>query len=121
MSVPMAEARSAAGYQALIVNEPNRFEVHREIYTNPEIFEAELERIFATTWVYLAHESEVANPGDFRTTWMGRQPVIVTRDDDHQLHVHLNSCRHRGNALVRDVSGEAKTFRCSYHGWVYSN
>lgn len=117
----MAEARTATAYQALIVNEPNRFEVHREVYTNPDIFEAELQRIFATTWLYLAHESEVPNPGDFRTTWMGRQPVIVTRDAEMQLHVLLNSCRHRGNALCREISGQAKTFRCSYHGWVYSN
>lgn len=117
----MAKVSSATGYQALVVNRPNRFQVHREIYTNPAIFEDELQRIFATTWVYLAHESEVPNPGDFRTTWIGRQPVIVTRDNDGQLHVLLNSCRHRGNAVCRDIRGNASQFRCSYHGWVYSN
>jgi phenylpropionate dioxygenase-like ring-hydroxylating dioxygenase large terminal subunit len=108
-------------YQPLVVNEPQSFRVHREIYTNPAIFDDELQRIFATTWVYLAHASEVPKAGDYRTTWIGRQPVIVTRDDEMQLHVLLNSCRHRGNALCREVSGNARRFRCSYHGWVYSN
>jgi len=114
-------AAAAGNYQALIVNQPHQFQVHREIYTNPRIFEDELERIFATTWVYLAHDSELPKSGDYRTTWIGKQPVIITRDDEMQLHVLLNSCRHRGNALCRAVSGNAAKFRCSYHGWVYSN
>src|SRR6185437_6381506 len=114
-------AAAAGNYQALIVNQPHQFQVHREIYTNPRIFEDELERIFATTWVYLAHDSELPKSGDYRTTWIGKQPVIITRDDEMQLHVLLNSCRHRGNALCRAVSGNAARFRCSYHGWVYSN
>jgi nitrite reductase/ring-hydroxylating ferredoxin subunit len=121
MSQLMSEATAQRSYESLIVNEPKRFQVHREIYVNPRLFEDELQRIFATTWVYLAHESEVSNAGDYRTTWIGRQPVIVTRDQDMQLHVMLNSCRHRGNALCRDMRGNASVFRCSYHGWVYSN
>ena len=119
--VDIADASPVNSYRTLVVNEPHRFQVHREIYTNPRIFEDELQQIFATTWLYLAHESEVPSPGDYRTTWMGKQPVIVTRDDNMQLHVMLNSCRHRGNALCREVRGNTSRFRCSYHGWVYSN
>ena len=50
------------------------------LYYDPAIFETELERIFYKTWIWVAHESELPNPGDFRTTTIGRQPVIVVRD-----------------------------------------
>ena len=71
--------------------------VHGKIYTDPAIFKLEMDKIFSTTWVYVGHESEIANPGDYKTTKIGSQPVIVTRSaDSGQINVVLNRCRHRG-------------------------
>jgi len=60
--------------------EQGLYRVHRRMFTDPEIFELEMKYIFGGTWVYLAHESQLAKPHDFMTTFIGRQPVIVTRD-----------------------------------------
>ena len=66
------------------------------LYYDPALFEAELERIFYKTWIWVAHESELPNPGDFRTTTIGRQPVIVVRGKSGSINVLQNRCRHRG-------------------------
>lgn len=108
-------------YQDLVRETPTTFQVHRTVYTDPQIFEAEMRSIFETTWVYVAHASEVPQAGDFRTAYIGQQPVIVIRDDDQQINVLLNVCHHRGNALCRDESGHASFLRCPYHGWTYKN
>ncbi len=93
---------------------------HTSLYTDPEIFESEMERIFYRTWVWVAHESEIPNPGDYLTTHVGLQPVIVSRDRSGELHVLVNRCRHRSAALCEARLGSAKNFPCPYHGWVYS-
>ncbi len=100
---------------------PQEFKVHTGVYTDPSIFEEEMRTIFEHTWVYVAHESEIASPGDFRTSAVGRMPVIVTRDADGEVHVLLNVCRHRGSVVCREERGNASHFRCPYHNWVYSN
>ena len=78
-----------------------RDRVHGSVYTSPEIFDAEMERIFSEGWVYVAHESEVGEPGDYVTRRMGRQPVIVSRGDDGLVHVLSNRCAHRGNRICK--------------------
>jgi benzoate/toluate 1,2-dioxygenase alpha subunit len=89
------------------------------LYTDPEIFQRELTRIFERTWVWVAHESELPKPGTFKTTHVGRQPVIVTRDRRGALHTLLNRCRHRGASLCEKPSGQANGFTCPYHAWSY--
>ena len=109
------------GYADLVLEEPRNFRVDTRVYTDAAVFEAEIDRIFERTWVYVAHTSEVENPGDFKTTTIGRSPVIVSRaHQDGKLYVLLNECRHRGNAVARENRGNGRTFRCPYHGWVYS-
>ena len=96
--------------------------LHGSIYTSPEIFALEQQRLFHDNWLYVAHESEVREPGDYKTTFAGTQPVIVTRGaDDGELRVLLNRCRHRGAAVCHDDAGNANYFRCPYHGWTYRN
>jgi benzoate/toluate 1,2-dioxygenase alpha subunit len=95
--------------------------VHHQLYTDPAIFQLEMRRIFARTWVYLAHDSEIACPGDYVTRFIGLQPVIVTRDPDGRVHALLNRCRHRGALVCREPRGNASYFRCMYHGWAYNN
>jgi len=93
--------------------------VHGDIYLDPEIFEEEMERIFQRGWVYLAHDSEFPDAGDFRTSWIGRQPVILTRDDDRKVHVLLNRCTHRAATVCHAERGNARVFQCAYHGWSF--
>jgi nitrite reductase/ring-hydroxylating ferredoxin subunit len=96
--------------------------IHGSVYTSPEIFGLEQRRLFHAEWLYVAHETEVAHPGDYKTTFAGTQPVIVARGaDDNRVRVLLNRCRHRGSAVCRDEAGNANYFRCPYHGWTYRN
>lgn len=98
------------------------FKVHSRSYTDPVVFELEMERIFGRTWVYVAHETEIPEGGDYKTAAIGRQPVIVARSsDDNRVRVLLNRCRHRGATVCQLEHGNSNYFRCAYHGWVYNN
>ena len=93
--------------------------VHSAIYTDPEIFALEMERIFKRTWIYIGHESEVPKTGDFRLRKIGQQPVIMVRGKDAAVNVLMNRCLHRGAVVAEVESGNTKFFRCWYHGWTY--
>jgi phenylpropionate dioxygenase-like ring-hydroxylating dioxygenase large terminal subunit len=95
--------------------------VRREVYTDPGVFELEMENIFRRGWVYVAHESEVPEPGDYVTRRIGREPVIITRGADGVVRVLANRCAHRGNRLCNAERGNSTTFRCPYHGWTFKN
>ena len=95
--------------------------VHRRIYLEPEIFELEMERIFESNWVFVGHESEVADPGDYKTVPIGTQPAIMTRDEGGEIHVLMNRCTHRGSTICQEQRGNTPTFRCWYHGWTFNN
>ncbi len=95
-------------------------EVHRSIYTDPDVFELEMERLFGRAWLYLAHESEVAKPGDYVTRHMGTQSVLVVRGQDERVRVFSNRCPHRGPTLCADRGGTfEKGIVCPYHGWRF--
>jgi len=114
---------SANSYQVIDTSalkdrvQPDR--IAASLYYDPNVFEAELDRIFYKTWIWVAHESELPNPGDFRTTTIGRQPVIVVRDKAGEVHVLENRCRHRGATVCEEHHGNAKGFTCPYHSWSY--
>ncbi len=95
--------------------------VHGSAYTSAEVFDEEMERIFSTGWVYVAHESEIVADGDYVTRRMGRQPVIVSRAKDGSVHVLANRCAHRGNRICNADGGNSSSFKCPYHGWIYAN
>ena len=78
--------------------------IHNAIFSHPDIYEQELEQIFARMWLLVGHESQIPRRGDFVRGRMGEEQVIVTRGTDNQVHVLLNSCAHRGMALPRRSS-----------------
>ncbi|GAA4826794.1 aromatic ring-hydroxylating oxygenase subunit alpha [Saccharopolyspora rosea] len=89
------------------------------VYTDPDLFEREMALIFERTWVWVAHESELPQPGCFKSTHVGRQPVVVTRDRAGNLHTLLNRCRHRGASVCEKPRGRVNGFTCPYHAWSY--
>ena len=98
--------------------EPDR--VHRSVYSDPAIFELEMERIFNKVWTYVGHESQVKNVGDYWTVQIGRQPMIMVRHSDRSVRVLYNRCPHRGAMLYGDRCGNVgKAIICSYHSWQF--
>ncbi len=93
--------------------------VHRSIYTDPNIFALETERIFSRVWMYVGHESQVPNPGDFFCTTLAGQPVVLTRHLDGGVRVIFNRCGHRGAKVLNVESGHGRVFTCMYHGWSF--
>ncbi len=90
------------------------------IYTSPEIYEREVERIFhGRTWNFVALEAEIPNPGDYKRSFVGPTPVVVSRNTDGTVHVFENRCAHRGVEFCRQPLGNAKEFVCPYHSWSY--
>ncbi len=97
--------------------QPDR--VHKRVYTDPAIFDLEMERIWGNAWIYIGHESQVKRPGDFFTTTLGKQSVIVTRHSDNRIYVLYNRCAHKGAQLIAQPCGHARQLRCAYHGYVF--
>jgi phenylpropionate dioxygenase-like ring-hydroxylating dioxygenase large terminal subunit len=95
--------------------------VHRRVYTDPAIFDLEMERIFERTWVFVGHEAEIPEPGDYKTNFIGRHPVIVSRLADGEVTLLINRCRHRGPIICQHETGNSRHFRCPYHAWTYDN
>lgn len=94
--------------------------VSRDVFVSPDVYQRELETVFTRAWLFVGHESQVPNPGDFFTSRMGEESVILTRDRDGKIHVLLNSCRHRGMKVCRYDSGNTTVFTCPYHAWSYA-
>lgn len=97
------------------------FRCDRAIFTDAGFFELEMKHLFEGNWVYLAHESQIPNKNDYFTTWMGRQPIFITRGKDNELNAFINACSHRGAMLCRYKRGSKSTFTCPFHGWTFSN
>ena len=94
--------------------------LHRDLYVSREVFKREMIDLFGSTWVYVAHESEIPAANDFVTRSIGRRPVIVTRGRDGSINVVINRCTHRGALVCREAKGNASRFSCGYHAWTFS-
>lgn len=105
----------------LVVDDDRNFRIHTKLYDDPELFDVETREVFEKTWLYVGHASEIPHPGDYKTTTMGTQPVVLSRHEDGHIYVLLNRCRHRGAVVCRVERGHSNFFRCPYHNWVYRN
>jgi len=106
-----------------LVEDPARgiYRCNREIFTDPGLFDLEMKYLFEGNWIYLAHESQLPANGDYLTTWMGRQPVIVSRTRSGEPAAVLNACAHRGAMVCRRKKDNRSTWTCPFHGWTYAN
>ena len=95
--------------------------VHGSIYTDPDIFQLELDRIWRSGWVYVGHTSEVPQPNDYVMKSIGPEPILMTRDREGRVHLLHNRCPHRGNRVCMTDKGQARSFTCPYHGWTFGN
>jgi anthranilate 1,2-dioxygenase large subunit len=96
-------------------------QVPKEIFIREDIYQEELKRIFrGPEWFPVAHASEVPNKGDFKTCLVGEVPLLVTRDQDGEVHVFYNACSHRGVQLETRAFGNRRLFECPYHRWSFS-
>lgn len=93
--------------------------IDRAIFTDRRLYEQEQARVFASSWLFLGHVDQLLKAGDFFTTFMGEDPVIVTKDKSGRIRAFLNSCRHRGARVLRADYGSTRAFTCTYHGWSY--
>ena len=99
-------------YNDLISNE----RVHSTLYTDERVFEDEMDRIYRKGWVFVCHDSEVPNAGDFVRRNIGREPVFAIRSRDGEISVIVNRCAHRGNIICQEDKGTARALVCQYHG-----
>jgi Rieske 2Fe-2S family protein len=93
--------------------------LERAEYVSSERFALEMQVIFGRQWLYLAHRSQLREPGDFVTSSVGGDPVLVTVGAEGQLHAMANVCRHRGSQLTEDPCGRFRGIVCPYHQWSY--
>ena len=94
--------------------------VHHSVYSDPALFELEMDRLFGRAWLLLCHDSQIPRAGDWITTRMGRESVIVVRQLDGSARALFNRCTHRGAQLCHEPKGNAKRFVCPYHGWAFN-
>jgi phenylpropionate dioxygenase-like ring-hydroxylating dioxygenase large terminal subunit len=121
----MASSRSTAnGVDALLADmkaDLAKGLLPLRVFYDQDVYEQELRRIFARSWVFIGHETELPNPGDYAQRTIGEDPFIFVRDAQGIIRVLFNACRHRGVQVCRAAMGNASQFICPYHGWTYRN
>ena len=115
----VAPAHDTRSIAELIAAQKPGFALDRRFYTDPGIYELELEKIIARNWFLAGHVSELAEPGDFKVVEVARESAILVRGADGSIRAFANVCRHRGSLVCLERNGNARRFACPYHGWTY--
>ena len=97
------------------------FRVHRDAFRDPAVFAQEMVQFFERGWVFVGHASQIPHPHDYITVRVGRNPVIISRDDQGNIHALHNSCRHKGAVVCQHSQGNRRAHLCPYHGWSYAS
>lgn len=93
--------------------------VDRSAYTDPEIFNLEMDRLFGRMWLYAGHECQIPETGDYFTTRLGRRDVIIVRAGNGAIKALVNRCTHRSAHVCGNARGRVQRFVCPYHSWNY--
>src|SRR6478735_5348404 len=107
--------------QQAILDAVRRGMIPAHIYNDPHVFEQEKSGIFSKAWLFVGHQSEIPQPGDYVVRRVLDDSFIVVRDEQGEIRAHFNMCLHRGMQVCRAEMGNASHFRCPYHGWSYRN
>ena len=91
----------------------------REFYTSRDIYERDIAQVWNRNWIWVGHESQISDAGDYFLFDYGPESLIIVRGRDGAIHAHLNVCRHRGSRVCTETSGNARVFVCPYHAWTY--
>ena len=109
-----------ADLKNLIHKQKLNFSLDQEFYVNQHIFDLDIKNIFSKQWVFVGHISRIPNHGDYFLFNIGKESIIIVRDNDNSVHAHYNVCRHRGSKICLDNEGNSKTLICPYHAWTYN-
>jgi phenylpropionate dioxygenase-like ring-hydroxylating dioxygenase large terminal subunit len=116
----MVKAGMAHAKARTIEHAPSVLKLPAKRYYDPDIFDAEVAKIFKRVPLLLAVTAEIRNPGDYKTLTAAGVPVVVIRGQDGEVRAFVNSCSHRGTAVATDPHGNTRRFVCPYHGWTFS-
>ena len=103
----------------LIADQQQGWALEQRFYTDPEIYQLELDRIITRNWIFAGHQSELPNEGDFKVLNIANESAIIVRSKDGSLRAFANVCRHRGSLVCLENKGNTRKFECPYHGWIY--
>ncbi|HEY6122119.1 MAG TPA: aromatic ring-hydroxylating dioxygenase subunit alpha [Pyrinomonadaceae bacterium] len=98
----------------------NAWTIPASWYTNEDLYDCELKTVFARSWQFAARMDQLTAPGNYVTTDVAGEPIVVVRGNDNQPRAFFNVCRHHAAAVMTDKEGTAPHLRCPYHGWTYS-
>jgi len=119
--MPLKQTKDGSSFRKTVATFQTGAETLPQCYfISPEIFAEELQKIFATKWVLVGHQSQLAKPGDFFLAEVGGESLIVAKDQRSTIRAFYNVCRHRGARLCEEQNGHAAAIQCSYHAWTYA-
>lgn len=93
--------------------------LERRFYVDPEIYKLEIDQVVMRNWIFAGHQSQLAEPGDFKSFNVAGESAIIVRGEDNEIRAFANVCRHRGSRVCLEESGNARKFECPYHAWTY--
>jgi Rieske 2Fe-2S family protein len=105
--------------ESLVKRRAVGYSLEAPFYTSQEVFDLDVEAIFAKHWLFSAAEAEIPDAGDYVTIDIGPYSVIILRDDDEEIRAFHNVCRHRGSRLLKESCGSIGNIVCPYHQWTY--
>jgi Rieske 2Fe-2S family protein len=120
MTIQLERSTRPDDVVALVGRRAAGYSLEAPFYTSQDVFDLDMDAIFAKHWLFVAAEAELPEPGDFVTVEVGPSSMIIVRDDDEQVRAFHNVCRHRGSRILDDKCGSVGNLVCPYHHWTYN-